>query len=162
MSTQPTPESVLLSSLTRLMTQWSSVALHAEFARDAGITIDAGDVQPVYLLGLDGPKRASDLAAALRLSRPTMTKQLTRLESAGFVARHPDPDDGRAVIVALTDEGTRAFDALVERGLTVVHANLADWSDTDRRQLATLAHRFVTGLTGPDDPTEEPRSGEES
>ena len=158
----PTPETVLLSSLTRLMAQWSSTAVHAEFARIAGVDIDAGDVQPVYLLGLDGPKRASDLAVMLRITRPTMTKQIARLEAAGFVARADDPRDGRAVIISLTERGSRAFKALVEQGLVAVHGALDSWTDAERAQFADMTHRFTAGLTGPTAHPKEQRSEENS
>lgn len=160
MPPSPTPETVLLSSLTRLMAQWSSTAVHAEFARIAGVDIDAGDVQPIYLLGLDDPKRVSDLAVMLRITRPTMTKQIARLESAGFIARSDDPTDGRAVIVSLTDRGTRAFDALVEQGLVAVHTALGDWANADRQQFADMMQRFTAGLTGPSAHPKEHRSEE--
>lgn len=143
MKTQGQPEAVVLSSLTHLMVQWSSLALQAQFVHDVGVAIDPIDIQPLYVLGLGGPRRASDLAADLRLSRPTMSKQLARLATAGLITRHPDPDDGRATIIALSDSGARAYAALVDSGLEMVHQVMADWQPDERRQLADLVQRFV-------------------
>ncbi|GAY07779.1 MarR family winged helix-turn-helix transcriptional regulator [Pseudonocardia sp. N23] len=52
-----------------------------------------------------GPQRVSDLVARESISQPGMTGLVARLESAGLVARAPDPTDGRATLVSLTTAG---------------------------------------------------------
>ncbi|MCR2824886.1 MarR family winged helix-turn-helix transcriptional regulator [Microbacterium sp. zg.Y909] len=146
----PTPEAVLLTSLTQLMAQWASLTRQTVVAREAGLTIDAGDIRPIYTLGLVGPTRAGDLAADLRLTRPTMSKQLVRLESAGLVTRSPDPDDGRASIVALSPEGERVFALLVQRGCEMVDEAMRGWDAAERSRFATLTSRFVEAAIGTD------------
>ncbi|KRA24942.1 hypothetical protein ASD65_11260 [Microbacterium sp. Root61] len=143
MTTRETDEAIVLSGLTRLMAQWSSLALQARYVHDVGVAIDPVDVRPLYALGLGGRMRAGDLASDLHVSRPTMSKQLTRLAAAGLITRSADPHDGRATIVALSASGTRAFDALVARGLEMVDRVMADWKPEERHQLAGLVHRFV-------------------
>ena len=139
----PTPERVLLTSLTQLMAQWATLTRQAAVAREAGLTIDAGDIRPVYTLGLVGPMRAGDLAADLRLTRPTMSKQLVRLESAGLVTRSPDRDDGRASIIALSPEGERVFTLLVQRGCEMVDEAMRGWDAAERSRFAAFTSRFV-------------------
>ena len=56
-------------------------------------------------LDLEGPQRVGDLAAAERVAQPTMTVMVRRLEAEGLVERTTDPEDARAVKVALTDAG---------------------------------------------------------
>ena len=51
-----------------------------------------------------------ELGDELLLSSGAMTNRLDRLESAGLIAREPDPDDRRALIVRLTPEGLRRID----------------------------------------------------
>ncbi|MCR2784757.1 MULTISPECIES: winged helix DNA-binding protein [unclassified Microbacterium] len=142
----PAAEAVLLSSLTRLMAQWSSLTRQEAIAREAGLTIDAGDIQPVYILGLGGPQRASDLATNLRVTRPTMSKQLSRLDAAGLIAKSPDPADGRATIVSLTEAGARVFALLVAQGLEMIDGALHDWDAAERRTFAELTLRFVRAV----------------
>jgi len=154
-----TDEAVVLSGLTRLMAQWSSLALQARFVHAVGIEIDPVDVQPLYMLGLTGARRASDLAADLHVSRPTMSKQLARLTAADLISRAPDPADGRATIVSLSDSGARAYEALVERGLEMVHEVMASWQPGDRGRMAELVDRFVT-TAGSVDPAPAPSGGD--
>jgi MarR family transcriptional regulator, organic hydroperoxide resistance regulator len=52
--------------------------------------------------------RMGELARRARLSKQTMTQMVRRLERDGLVARRPDPVDGRASLVLLT-ERSREF-----------------------------------------------------
>lgn len=52
--------------------------------------------------------RQTDLARDLGVELPTVHRTLTRLESAGFVTRRPDPDDARASLAFLTPAGEAA------------------------------------------------------
>jgi len=49
--------------------------------------------------------RVTDLATAEGLALPVMTRLVASLESGGLVTKTPDPDDRRAVRLALTEEG---------------------------------------------------------
>jgi DNA-binding MarR family transcriptional regulator len=52
-----------------------------------------------------GPQRLTLLAAREGVTQPAMTQLISRLEDAGLVRRDASPDDGRVVLVAITDEG---------------------------------------------------------
>jgi DNA-binding MarR family transcriptional regulator len=56
-----------------------------------------------------GPARVNDLAVADRVSQPTATMLVQRLVEHGWVERHRDPLDGRAVQVWVTDAGRAAL-----------------------------------------------------
>ncbi len=47
----------------------------------------------------------ANLASAFQVSRPTMSTTLARLERSGHIEITPDPDDGRAKQVRITDKG---------------------------------------------------------
>jgi DNA-binding MarR family transcriptional regulator len=69
------------------------------------------DVSPGALSALSslvsaGPCRLGDLAAREGVVAPTMTRIVAVLEEGGLVRRTPDPQDGRAVLVAASDAGT--------------------------------------------------------
>src|SRR3984957_7682452 len=52
-----------------------------------------------------GPQRLTLLAAREGVTQPAMTQLITRLEESGLVRREPSPDDGRVVLVAITEQG---------------------------------------------------------
>ncbi|MEU8139467.1 MarR family winged helix-turn-helix transcriptional regulator [Streptodolium elevatio] len=54
-----------------------------------------------------GPMRLTELARTEQISQPGITQLVTRLERDGLVERRPDPGDGRAVLVHITEAGRR-------------------------------------------------------
>src|ERR1700722_16418072 len=52
-----------------------------------------------------GPQRLPVLAAREGVSQPAMTQLISRLEESGLVHREASPEDGRVVLVVITDEG---------------------------------------------------------
>lgn len=152
-------EPVVLASLTHLMAKWASAGTQAAVAAEAGVDIDPVDLPPLYMLGLEGPARSSDLAAALRISRPTATKQLNRLAAAGFVERIPDPSDRRASIVRLTARGAEVHSRLVAQGVVMVTDALIGWSESETKTFAAQLARFVRALGATDSPGAAPDPG---
>src|SRR5262245_49244773 len=55
----------------------------------------------------------SDLASAVGIEGPTLTRHLDALERQGLVRRRQDPSDRRAVVVELTPEGHAAHARLL-------------------------------------------------
>jgi DNA-binding MarR family transcriptional regulator len=53
------------------------------------------------------PMRLTDLTKTEQVTQPAITQLVTRLERDGLVERRPDPTDGRAVLVHITEEGHR-------------------------------------------------------
>ena len=56
-------------------------------------------------LELLGPQRLTLLAAREGVTQPAMTQLISRLEESGLVRREASPEDGRVVLVVITDEG---------------------------------------------------------
>jgi DNA-binding MarR family transcriptional regulator len=67
-------------------------------------------------LGRTGPRRLTELAAVEGVAQPSMTSLVTGLEKAGLVERRTDPNDGRVVLVTLTDAGRSRLQARREAG----------------------------------------------
>jgi DNA-binding MarR family transcriptional regulator len=57
---------------------------------------------------VDGDLRLSDLGKRLGIAPSTLTRNLARLEERDLICKEPDPVDGRAQLVALTDAGRDA------------------------------------------------------
>jgi len=85
------------------------------------------------------------LVSALLLSSGAMTNRLDRLEQAGLLARHPNPDDRRGVMVSLTPRGLRVTKAVLGDYLDELERLLAPLAAADRKQLATLLRRLLAG-----------------
>ena len=73
----------------------------------------------------NGPSRLCELHAPEGVSQPAMTQLVTRLEKEGLARRGSDPDDGRAVVVSITDAGRTAV-ARRREGRTVALAALLE------------------------------------
>ena len=67
--------------------------------------VSPGALSALAALSASGPMRQGDLAVREGVAAPTMTRIVAGLEEAGYVRRGPDPQDGRAVLVQLTEEG---------------------------------------------------------
>jgi DNA-binding MarR family transcriptional regulator len=61
-------------------------------------------------VGREGPIRLTTLAAKEGVSQPSMTQLVQRLEKLGLLARCPDPEDGRAALVGITEQGKTTLD----------------------------------------------------
>ncbi|MGP3976096.1 MarR family winged helix-turn-helix transcriptional regulator [Streptomyces sp. 8N114] len=73
-----------------------------------------GGLQPTQLIALSllteaGPSRIGVIADRVPCSQPTATAVVAELETLGLVRREPDPTDGRATRVAVTEEGVGAL-----------------------------------------------------
>ncbi|MFC7304855.1 MarR family winged helix-turn-helix transcriptional regulator [Streptomyces monticola] len=91
-----------------------------------------------------GVQRATELAAYIGVGKATMSRQLRALEELGLVAREPDPMDGRASLLTLTEEGRARFRTVRDARREQYVRKLAGW---DRREVAELA-RLLRQLNG--------------
>src|SRR6266576_3199186 len=83
----------------------------------------------------DAPRRITELAELEGLAQPTMTVLVQRLEQRGWVTRGRQPDDGRVVVVSISDAGTAALEDYRARAAAVMRGHLEAMSD---EQLAAL------------------------
>jgi DNA-binding MarR family transcriptional regulator len=95
-----------------------------------------------------GPMRITELAAAELVAQPTMTGLVQRLEHEGLVERGPDPDDARAVRVAITDAGRDQL-AGVRRDRARVLQQRIDRLDDDARAALAAALPVLDDLLEP-------------
>ncbi len=78
---------------------------------------------------------AGDLRERLGIDAGYLSRLLTRLETAGVVAREPAPHDARRRLVRLTDDGRAAAATLDERSAHDVQRLLVGLSDGDQHRL---------------------------
>ena len=94
-----------------------------------------------------GPQRLGALAAAFGLDPSTITRQVQALEKAGLVHRRADDADRRASILDLTEEGRTVLEHTRRYRRERLEEVLADWPDSDRRELARLLTKANDSIT---------------
>jgi DNA-binding MarR family transcriptional regulator len=90
-----------------------AAALAADFERIVGLFRSLSPASGLSmtaaatLAGIErlGPQRLTLLATREGVTQPAMTQLISRLEESGLVRREPSPDDGRVVLVAITEQG---------------------------------------------------------
>jgi DNA-binding MarR family transcriptional regulator len=90
---------------------------------------DLGYVQFQLLARLadaQGPLTMTQLADGVVYSRSGLTYQAGLLEKAGLITRGPSPDDERATLVTITDDGLALFGRLLPGHVRVVRRLLID------------------------------------
>jgi DNA-binding MarR family transcriptional regulator len=93
-----------------------------------------------------GTLRPTDLTNASMLTSSGTTKRLDKLEQAGLIARHPDPDDRRGTLISLTPDGRRLIDALTPAHLDNERRILGGLTEAERRRIAELLRKLQLGL----------------
>jgi DNA-binding MarR family transcriptional regulator len=69
--------------------------------------------------------RLTELAAQARMTLPAMSELVNDLQRLGIVERRPDPSDGRAKLICLTDAGWEAM-RTARRIISEIEADYAD------------------------------------
>jgi DNA-binding MarR family transcriptional regulator len=97
--------------LPALLSQVKSTAVERMFERMAGAGFD--DVREGHgcvfgFIDLEHGSRLTDLADRSRLTKQAVGEAVAELERKGYLERVPDPVDGRAKIIKLTERGREA------------------------------------------------------
>src|SRR4051794_12503711 len=93
-----------------------------------------------------GPQRITALADAEGVAQPSMTALVARLERRGLVARGSDPDDARAVRVAITDQGRERLEARRGERVALI-AQRVEALDASEREALLAALPVLDKLT---------------
>ncbi|MFH8613845.1 MarR family winged helix-turn-helix transcriptional regulator [Streptomyces sp. NPDC017979] len=107
-----------------------------EMAREVHPGLESSAYGLLVRLEDAGAQRATDLAAYFGVGKATMSRQLRALEDVGVVVREPDPADGRASLVRLTEEGLERFRRVRDARRERYVRKLVGW---DRGEIAELA-----------------------
>ncbi|MCT2591511.1 MarR family transcriptional regulator [Streptomyces sp. N2-109] len=82
-------------------------ALDRQLQRDAGISNFEYGVLAQLSMADEATMRLSDLARSCDSTLPRLSKVMDRFEARDWVARRPDPGDGRYTLATLADAGRR-------------------------------------------------------
>ena len=118
-----------LPQRSRPRRQWPGTSSFGALLRDPALAINElvseglaergfADFRPAHgTIGqhiADGGSRVTELAQLAQVTKPTVVYLVNDLERLGYVERIPDPDDGRAKLVCLTERGAQAQEAARE------------------------------------------------
>jgi DNA-binding MarR family transcriptional regulator len=124
-------------------------ALDTQLQRDAGLSHFEYTVM-VNLSNAEGRVlRMSQLAGLCHSSLSRLSHVVARLERRRWVQRDPCPDDGRATMATLTDEGFAKLASAAPGHVEAVRAYVIDALDTAQlRELTAIGDTILRRLDG--------------
>src|SRR5438876_11509840 len=122
---------VIGDSLGYLLNRTARLMAHelAERTRPAGVAIGQWAVL-LSLWARDGMTQA-ELSRVVAIEPPTMVRTIDRMVRDDLVTRVPDPRDGRATQICLTERGRSLRDELVPKAAAVNARNLARMTESE-------------------------------
>jgi DNA-binding MarR family transcriptional regulator len=129
---------VPLSALVR----WSSSGFFDQIAERSGIRLDRSALAIVAALRSGLEIRQAELAVLVGVERSTLSRQVAGVLRLGLVAARPDPNDKRASLLSLTNEGNAVKNAIAATWADLVSELVDGWSEQEKADL----HRLLTKL----------------
>jgi DNA-binding MarR family transcriptional regulator len=93
-----------------------------------------------------------DIAAAMSVTRATVSGLMAALEREGFVKSEADPDDRRKLIAQLTARGRTVVKQAFEASMGRFRTAFASLSPAELTELTTLLYRFRDGFAERNEP----------
>jgi len=138
----PTESTTAEDAVVRLM-----MAMGRRFrARIDGDTVDPSQAAILYVLKSQGAMRLGDLAEAMRLDASTVSRHVQQLGDRGLIDRDPDPEDGRARIIAISDAGLAGLKHTFDQRRAFITAAMSGWTDAERERLRDDIVRLTGSL----------------
>ncbi|NUR84010.1 MAG: MarR family transcriptional regulator [Nonomuraea sp.] len=121
-------------------------AVYTEAAREFGLTAQQGQLLCVLMAQ---PYGMSELGSMLRLAKSSLTELVDRTAQRGMVRRAPNPDDRRAVQVALTEQGAELAETFYTESCRRIDLLPGGLDAAERAVLAGLLSRMVHDNNAP-------------
>lgn len=97
-------------------------------------------------LAATGPLRAADLSDAFAMDKGGVSRQVQTLVDLGLVERHRDPEDGRALVLVVSDEGRERLERMSQVRRERFDERLAAWSDAELASFVASLARYNASL----------------
>ena len=89
-----------------------------------------------------GPTSQADLGRRSGIHLSDMVAAINELADREFVERTPDPADGRAMMLGVTDEGRRRLTDTSRQRRKLLDERLSGWSDDELAAFVTALGRY--------------------
>jgi DNA-binding MarR family transcriptional regulator len=137
--------------LERLQHQVALFARRAEQTRLGGVgkarnSMDRAAYLLLNRLDREGPMGVKALAEAMGIDSSTVTRQVAPLVDTGLVKRTSHPEDGRAVVLALSPRGRSRLDAVRDSRRRLMAEITDQWTPGERETFTELLSRFNSAL----------------
>ena len=103
-STNRTLNELLVKLFNNVMDTEERAVITKEFE-----DITNNDMHIIEAIGIEEPRRMSDIAKRLDVTMGTLTTNMNSLEDKGYIVRERSKTDKRVVLVVLTPKGKKAF-----------------------------------------------------
>ena len=111
-----------------------------------GKSVDRAGYWLLVRLSSQAPVRLSELADTVELDLSTVSRQMRDLVAIGLVIKVPDPDDGRASLLSLSERGWAVLEMVSEARRQALAEVVKDWSEEERTALTRGLVRLEAGL----------------
>ena len=103
----------------------------------------------MVLLHQQGPMRLTELSSAVGVGKPSLSRQVSMLQTLGLVEKHTDPIDGRAQPISLTESGSARLEGTAAARKAHFRSTWTGWETEDLLTLAKLLHKLNTSVLPP-------------
>ena len=93
-----------------------------------------------------GPVRASAIVEHFDIDKGAVSRQVSHLIQLGLLERTPDPEDGRATLLTVTDEGGRRMSDVGDHRRRLLDERLSGWSEKDLAGFVQMLARYNAAL----------------
>lgn len=136
----------------RLQHEVALFARRAEQTRLGGVgrarnSMDRAAYLLLNRLDIEGPMGVKALAEGMGIDSSTVTRQVAPLVESGLVKRANHPEDGRAVVLALSERGRERLEEVRESRRALMALVTEDWSTREREIFCELLGRFNSALS---------------
>lgn len=94
-----------------------------------------------------GPVRASSIVEVFDIDKGAISRQVAHLVELGLIDCTPDPDDGRARLLSVTDEGARRMKDVGEHRRKIIDERLSGWSEKELTTFVGDLARYNAALS---------------
>ncbi|CAM3483329.1 MarR family transcriptional regulator [Nocardioides dubius] len=105
-----------------------------------------GDAALLRALADHGPMRPGQLASQLGIGASAVSRQLAMLAETALVSRYSDPEDRRAEIVEITEEGHARLGELKQMYVAVMREYFGDWDQEEMREAAATLRALADSM----------------
>lgn len=136
-----------LSNYLPYLINRAGVRVATRFTQDVrGHDVSLQEWRVLAALSCYGAQRMLELADLTSIDRTTLSRLVTRMETAGLVARSRTEEDGREVHISLTEKGSKAAGDIIPLAQHYEKVALDGFSADEESQFKAMLQRVYANL----------------